>query len=69
MSLPSCLCDSDSVAAFMGGISMNSVGNNPTQAEDRRDDLVLLVFFFLLAVPADIICGMTLNSRLSIYEK
>lgn len=46
-------------AAFMGGLSMNCVGNDPTQAEDRQDDLVLLVFF-LLAVLADIICGITL---------
>lgn len=62
------MCDSDSVADFMGGISMNSVGNNPTQAEDRGDDLVLSGFL-LPAVLADLICGMTLNSILSIYEK
>lgn len=52
-------------AAFMGGISMNCVGNDPTQAEGRQDDQVLLGFF-LLAMLADIICGITLNSRLSI---
>lgn len=33
-------------AAFMGGISMNCVGNNPTQADDRQDDLVIYAFFF-----------------------
>lgn len=28
-------------AAFMGGIFMHCVGNDPTQVEDRQDDLVL----------------------------
>lgn len=65
---PPCLCDSDSVADFMGGISKDAVGNNPTQAEDRQDDLVLLGFF-LLAILADLNCGMTLNFIPSMYEK
>lgn len=46
-------------AAFMGGISMNCVGKDPTQAEDSQNDLVFLDIL-ILAVLADIICGTTL---------